>query len=170
MITSVLQAVWMGLKGAAETVANTVAWAFKPANRFKAMALLLGIAASVLLVRLIDARKTIIVVQEKARADVVAIQAQADKDVATAVGIAEGWRTKYGQLSQMNADAIREATERQREAQESDKKIIAELKARAERAEKSAPLFFRNLNNASQVCKATIDALPVNCKELGTLK
>ena len=170
MIRPILSAMWSGLTGVADTVRDAIRWAVHPANRFKAMALLLGIAASVLLVRLIDARKTIIVVQEKARADVVAIQAQADKDVATAVGITEGWRTKYEQLSQVNADAIREATERQREAQESDKKIIAELKARAERAEKSAPLFFRNLNNASQVCKATIDALPVNCKELGTLK
>lgn len=95
---------------------------------------------------------------------------KAKEETRKAVNEANNWRTKFEQLSAANAQAIAEATKRQKEAQESDARIIANLKARAEKAEANSVQRLINYDKASAVCKATIDALPVTCKELGPLK
>ncbi|MEF2156404.1 hypothetical protein V3390_09240 [Luteimonas sp. FXH3W] len=165
MITPVLQAVWMGLKGAAETVATAVAWAFKPANRFKALALVLCIKSSALLIRLIDARSTIVVVQAKAASE------------------AQSANFKLGQLTlerdeykrsfmTLKADieaANKANAEAYAQAQKDNADAMTRLRADQLKADKSQTKQLQVIQNQDAVCKAALESLDVYCKGVGEL-
>lgn len=147
--------------------------AFSPGNRVStllAICLLGTIAFSgYQLLAIMDARETIRVItveRDTALKDVG--KAVSERDAAIAAS--NGWRQRFEDLSNAHKMQIEDATRRQQEAQEADARIIAELQERAEMAERSSAQRLINYNSASGICKATIEALPINCKELGTLK
>ena len=165
--------VWSFVSGVLKAVRDFVRSRMVPGKRKEflfSLALLCMVGLSgFLLLRSFDDRETIrVVTVERDTASITL--ADTKKKLTDAEFDLKSWKSKYEQLSSANANAIADATARQKAAQNEMVGVLTELHRLRDQSRKSGAAFMRNYENRSEVCRVTQTALDVNCREFGKLE